>query len=152
MQGNGSSRRFGDSASGPGQNARMGRPDDMRLSFDEAAETYDEVRPSYPADLFDALFDLLPSEPEIVEVGPGTGQATKDLLARGASVHAIEIGPAMAAKLRSNLPTDRLGVRVGDFEEVNIPTASADAVFSATPELRSGVLDRSGPVIAGDDP
>ena len=104
----------------------------MRLSFNEAAETYDEVRPSYPADLFDSLFDLVPFEPEIVEVGPGTGQATKALLARGASVHAIEIGPAMAAKLRSNLPTDRLRVSVGDFETLHIPSASADAVLSAT--------------------
>ncbi len=110
----------------------MGRPDDIRLSFNEAVEIYDEVRPAYPAELFDALFQALPSQPEIVEVGPGTGQATKDLLARGATVHAIEIGVAMAAKLRSNVPTDRLRVSVGDFEELNIPTASADAVFSAT--------------------
>jgi SAM-dependent methyltransferase len=108
------------------------RPDDIRLSFNEAAETYHEVRPSYPADLFDALFHLLPSEPEIVEVGPGTGQATKDLLARGASVHAIEIGPAMAATLRSNVPSDRLQVSVGDFETAAIASGSADAVFSAT--------------------
>lgn len=110
----------------------MARPDDIRLSFNEAAEIYDEVRPGYPADLFDVLFEALPSRPEIVEVGPGTGQATKDLLARGAAVHAIEIGPATAARLRSNLPTDRLRVSVGDFEELNIPTASADAVFSAS--------------------
>jgi len=73
------------------------------------------VSPSYPADLFDALFQLLPSEPEIVEVGPGTGQATKDLLTRGASVLAIEIGPAMAAKLRAKVGSDRLRVMVGDF-------------------------------------
>ena len=110
----------------------MGRPDDIRYSFNEAAEIYDEVRPSYPPDLFDALFQMLPSQPEIVEVGPGTGQATKDLLARGASVLAIEIGPAMAAKLRSNLPSDRLGVIVGDFELVDIAASAADAVFSAT--------------------
>ena len=70
--------------------------------------------------------------PEIVEVGPGTGQATKDLLARGAWVHTIEIGSAMAAKLRSNLPSDRLRVSVGDFEQQDLATASADAVFSAT--------------------
>jgi SAM-dependent methyltransferase len=108
------------------------RPDDIRLSFNEAADSYDEVRPSYPADLFDALFHLLPSEPEIVEVGPGTGQATKDLVARGASVHAIEIGPAMAAKLRSNIPSDRLHVTLGDFETTAIAARSADAVFSAT--------------------
>ena len=109
----------------------MAHPDDSRLSFNEAAEIYDEVRPSYPAELFDDLFEMLPPEPLIVEVGPGTGQATKDLLARGASVHAIEIGKAMATKLGSNLPSDRLRVSVGDFETVDI-TPGADAVFSAT--------------------
>ncbi|MBA2607667.1 MAG: hypothetical protein H0U92_01850 [Actinobacteria bacterium] len=59
----------------------MGRPDEIRLSFNEAAEIYGEARPSYPVALFDELFHLLPTEPEIVEVGPGTGQATTDLLA-----------------------------------------------------------------------
>jgi SAM-dependent methyltransferase len=135
----------------------VGRPDDIRLSFDEAAAIYDEIRPSYPGELFDALFQLLPSGPEIVEVGPGTGQATKDLLARGAWVHAIEIGSAMAAKLRSNLPSDRLRVSVGDFEKLDVATASADAVFSATayhwiaPPVqtdRPASLLRSGGVIA----
>jgi SAM-dependent methyltransferase len=110
----------------------VGRPDDIRLSFNEAADVYDRVRPSYPGDLFEALFQMLPSQPEIVEVGPGTGQATGDLLARGASVLAIEIGPAMAAKLRSNLPSERLRVGVGDFELVEIVGGVADAVFSAT--------------------
>lgn len=110
----------------------VGQPSDIRLSFNEAADIYDEVRPSYPRGLFDSLFEMLPAQPEIVEVGPGTGQATRDLLARGALVHAVEIGPAMAAKLRANLQTDSLRVSVGDFEEVNIPTASADAVVSAT--------------------
>jgi SAM-dependent methyltransferase len=110
----------------------MAGPDDIRLSFNEAAEIYDRVRPSYPPDLFDALFLMLPSEPEIVEVGPGTGQATEDLLARGASVLAIEIGPTIAAKLRSNLPSDRLRVGVGDFEVLEIAPGEADAVFSAT--------------------
>jgi SAM-dependent methyltransferase len=110
----------------------VGQPDDIRLSFNEAAEIYDEVRPSYPADLFDALFQMLPMEPKIVEVGPGTGQATKDLLARGASVLAIEIGRAMAAKLRSNLGSARLRVIVGDFEITDVMADAADAVFSAT--------------------
>jgi SAM-dependent methyltransferase len=82
--------------------------------------------------MFGALFEMLPPKPAVVEVGPGTGQATKDLLARGASVHAIEIGSAMAAKLRSNLPSDRLRITVGDFEAVSIAPGSADAIFSAT--------------------
>jgi SAM-dependent methyltransferase len=115
-----------------GMLAVVGRPDDIRLSFDEAVDLYDEVRPSYPGELFDMLFGFLPPRPDIVEVGPGTGKATRDLLARGASVRAIEIGPAMAAKLRANFATERLRVDVGDFETFNIPAASADAVFSAT--------------------
>jgi SAM-dependent methyltransferase len=102
------------------------------MSFDPAVDIYDEIRPSYPAALFDDLFELLPPHPNIVEVGPGTGQATRDLLRRGASVHAIEIGPGMAARLRSNLPSDALRVTVGDFEHVPLPRGSMDAVFSAT--------------------
>jgi SAM-dependent methyltransferase len=115
-----------------GQDMSVGRPDEIRLSFNDAVEIYDRVRPSYPADLFDTVFQMLPSQPKIVEVGPGTGQATKDLLAREASVHAIEIGPAMAAKLRWNLPSDRLRVSIGDFEVMTIAPGAADAVFSAT--------------------
>lgn len=108
------------------------QPGDIRLSFNEAADIYDAIRPLYPAGMFDALFKVLPSEPAIIEVGPGTGQATKDLLARGATVHAIEIGPSMASKLRANNTSERLKVTVGDFELATIPPGSADAVFSAT--------------------
>jgi SAM-dependent methyltransferase len=110
----------------------VGPSDDIRLSFNDVADIYDRARPSYPASLFDALFGMLPTEPEILEVGPGTGQATKDLLARAAWVHAVEIGPALAATLRANLPTDRLRITVGDFEETTLPSRTADAVFSAT--------------------
>ena len=112
--------------------AGVASPADKRLSFNEVPDVYDEIRPSYPAALFDVLFEMLPSAPTIVEVGPGTGQATRDLLARGASVHAVEIGPAIAAKLREKLPSDRLRVSVGDFEQMAIPRAGADALFSAT--------------------
>lgn len=110
---------------------------DPRLSFDRAVDAYDGARPTYPVALFEDLFALLPPAPSVLEVGPGTGQATRDLLARGAFVHAVEIGPTMAARLRSNLPHDRLRVVVGDFERVGaaqleITPGTLDAVFSAT--------------------
>ena len=69
-------RHHGGSESDSGKMVRV-RPDDIRLSFNEAAEIYDKVRPSYPTVLFDALFQMLPSQPEIVEVGPGTGRPRK---------------------------------------------------------------------------
>ena len=71
-------------------------------------------------------------QPEVLEVGPGTGQATRDLLARGAVVHAVEISPSMARMLRSNLPTAHLQVSVGDFETIDLAAESTDAVFSAS--------------------
>jgi trans-aconitate methyltransferase len=107
-------------------------PSDKRLSFNEVPDIYDEVRPAYPAALYDVLFDTLPPAPQIVEVGPGTGQATTDLLARGASVHAVEIGSATAALLRRKLPSPRLQVTVGNFEKIELPGSAADALFSAT--------------------
>jgi SAM-dependent methyltransferase len=82
--------------------------------------------------MFDELFQLLPSHPAVVEVGPGTGLATRDLLSRGANVYAVEIGPAMAAKLREVNPSPALTVIVGDFEEIDLKEHGFDAVFSAT--------------------
>ena len=125
-------------------------PDDIRLSFNEVPDLYDLARPSYPAELFDALFELLPPEPKVIEVGPGTGQATKDLLARGALVHAVEIGPAMAAKLRTNLASEQLQISVDDFETLAIDAGAADAVFSATAYhwiSRSAQTDRPAAVL-----
>ena len=65
-------------------------------------------------------------------MGPGTGKATRDLLARGATVTAIEIGPEMAALLREVLPSPDLAIVVGDFETVAVDEQSFDALFSAT--------------------
>lgn len=103
-----------------------------RRSFDRVAGIYHEIRPGYPAPMFEDLFRLLPGHPAVLEVGPGTGQATRDLLSRGAAVHAVEIGPAMAARLREALPSPGLTITIGDFEEASLREHAFDAVFSAT--------------------
>ena len=107
-------------------------PPELRSSFDRVADIYDEIRPSYPPAMFDDLFRLLPPTPRVLEIGPGTGQATRDLLSRGAIVHAIELGPRMAAKLRQVVPSTDLTITVGDFENVTLAPHTFDAVFSAT--------------------
>jgi SAM-dependent methyltransferase len=103
-----------------------------RKSFDNVPDIYDRVRPDYPPALFDDLFALLPARPHVLEVGAGTGKATRDLLSHGATVHAIEIGPAMADKLRESFPTNDLAVTVADFEEVPTETHNFDCVFAAS--------------------
>ncbi len=65
-------------------------------------------------------------------MGPGPGNATRDLLAHGAQVHAVEIGPALAETLRATLPSDQLTVEVGDFEEVPVDATAFDCVVAAS--------------------
>ena len=109
-----------------------------RLAFDAVPEIYDRVRPSYPEPLFDDLFAYVgppPTKVSAIEIGPGTGKATKSLLERGASVTAVEIGPQLAAFLRDKLSAafpGRLNVINASFEECELPLATYDLVTSAT--------------------
>src|SRR5438270_352013 len=50
----------------------------------------------------------------VIEVGPGTGTLTEELLGRGAEVVAVEIDRDLAAALRRRLE-DRLGALAGAF-------------------------------------
>src|SRR4029078_8183708 len=100
-------------------------PGAWREGFDEVAELYDRVRPGYPDDLFDELAAALPRSPVVVEVGPGTGQATKRPVARGASVTAVELGARLGAVLARNLPT--VDVVIGPFENVELARGARDA-------------------------
>ena len=104
-------------------------PRAWRAGFDEVAELYDRVRPGFPDDLFDELAAAMPRAPLVVEVGPGTGQATKGLVARGARVTAVELGAHLAAVLARNIPT--VDIVVGPFEDVDLPPGSFDAVVAA---------------------
>ncbi len=96
--------------------------------------------------MFDELFRLLPSRPAILEVGPGTGQATRDLLSRGATVHAIEIGPAMAV-LRDDPRFSNVEVRAYDWNQTYSAADYRKLMLSysgtqmMTPSARQGLLD-----------
>jgi SAM-dependent methyltransferase len=106
---------------------------ELREFFDHDADLYDRIRPKYPAALFDELFTRLPEPADVLEVGPGTGQATGALLARKARVTAVELGLNLADRLRDNFQTIvRLKVVLSSFERVELDPHSFDAVVSAT--------------------
>jgi SAM-dependent methyltransferase len=114
-------------------------PLDPRLSFDEVLEIYDRSRPEYPDAAFVDLFAYLreggsSARPRVLEIGPGTGQATRALLAHGAEVTAVEIGARLAAFLRAKFDGEpRLDVIHAPFEEAAaLPRSSFDMVFAAT--------------------
>ena len=111
--------------------------DQRRLArtFDEVADLYDRVRPTYPARLFDDLAALarLPPAARIVEIGCGTGQATVPLARRGYRVTGIELGEALAAVARRNLKDFALTeVITADFETWEPPQRAFDAIAAFT--------------------
>ena len=107
---------------------------DRRDSFDQDAEAYDLGRPGYPPELYDHLVTACGLGPgtRVLEIGCGTGQATRDLLDRGAVVTAVELGEHLAARARHNLAGRPFEVRTGAFEDQRIEPASFDLAASAT--------------------
>jgi SAM-dependent methyltransferase len=102
--------------------------------FDRGSRDYQEGRPGYP----DGLFRLLQRRcglglgSRVLEIGPGTGQATLPILALGAQITAVESGAALARRLSQQAGNTNLLVIVARFEDAAIPEAQFDLVVSAT--------------------
>jgi SAM-dependent methyltransferase len=114
----------------------------LRETFGSVAELYDRARPEYPDVVFDDLAELARLEPgsRVLEIGPGTGQATAELARRGYAVTAVELSAKLAEIARRNVPG--ADIEVADFEswEPEEPNFDAVTVFNAfhwiAPELR----------------
>jgi SAM-dependent methyltransferase len=124
------------------------------LRFGEVAELYERRRPGYPAQLFADVLGMVEPPHTVLEVGAGTGKATKLFAAAGATVTAVEPDPAMAEVLRDghgDLPG--LTVVDGTLESVagGSPPASPHgtgfAVVAAA-QAWHWVDQRHGPVLA----
>ncbi|MFC7586281.1 class I SAM-dependent methyltransferase [Nonomuraea antimicrobica] len=88
------------------------------LSFGEIAEAYERFRPGYPDELFDVVMAYA-AQPvrTALEIGAGTGKATRLFARRGVVVTATEPDGAMLAKLRKHVPADVRTVRAA-FEDL----------------------------------
>src|SRR5258708_36626399 len=75
------------------------------MVFDEIAAEYDRHRPAYPDNLIDQACQVagIGSGDLVLEVGCGSGQLTRALLARGLHVTAVEPGKNPIALARPNL-------------------------------------------------
>lgn len=103
--------------------------------FDGAAELYDAARPGYPDEAIADLVERCGLGPQsrILEIGCGTGQATRALAATGAGVDCVEPGGNLAALARRNLAGfPEVTVTVSSFEEAPERPGAYDAVVSAT--------------------
>src|SRR5262245_5148758 len=104
---------------------------ERRLSFGTVAEEYERMRPGYPVELVDALVrtaHLEPGDP-VLEIGAGTGKATRLLLSHELQVTALEPDAAMAAVAQRH--SAGASVVLSSFEEWPLPSTPFGAVVAA---------------------
>jgi SAM-dependent methyltransferase len=105
-----------------------------RSFFGSAPETYDAARPGHAAEVYEILRERcgLRAGSKVLEVGPGTGQATRRLLELGADpLVAIEPDPALAEYLRVAVG-DRLEVWVTALEDAELEPTAFDLAAAAS--------------------
>jgi SAM-dependent methyltransferase len=104
------------------------------LVFGEVAELYDRARPSYPDALVSDVVGEIPDAPRarVLEVGAGTGKATKLLAPRLGSLVALEPDPAMAAiATRHAESLENVDVVIDSFEDWVTAGPVFDAIVAA---------------------
>jgi cyclopropane fatty-acyl-phospholipid synthase-like methyltransferase len=107
--------------------------DEQRLAFGRVAELYDRARPSYPPEAIDGLLDFadMRAGAQVLELGAGTGKATRLLAERGLLITALEPDAAMASVARRNCAAHaNVEIEQAAFEAWR-PTRPVQAVVSA---------------------
>lgn len=103
---------------------------DRALTFGVMAEAYERFRPGYPVELFDLVMAYA-AQPvrTALEIGAGTGKATRLFAERGIAVTATEPDGAMLTELRRHVPANAMPVQAA-FENLG-PGKRYDLVYAA---------------------
>jgi SAM-dependent methyltransferase len=100
------------------------------LSFGSVAAAYERFRPGYPDELVDEVLAYAGRPVRTaLEIGAGTGKATRVFAARGIAVTASDPDAAMLAELRRHAPATVETVR-SSLEEL-APDPAYDLVYAA---------------------
>lgn len=107
---------------------------EFRKVFDTIPEQFDKYRPRYSAELFSSIIEYADIGPgrSVLEIGPGTGQATDPILKTGCDYHAIELGEHLYDVMKrkyGQLPN--FHIVNGDFITYDFGGQSFDMIYSA---------------------
>ena len=108
--------------------------DEFRRVFDMIPDQFDRSRPRYSEELFAFLIDRVGIGPgkRVLEIGPGTGQATEPVLRTGCEYHAIELGGHLYRKMKEKygqLPN--FNIVNDDFITHDFGDMKFDMIYSA---------------------
>lgn len=107
---------------------------EFRKIFDTIPEQFDRCRCRYSQELFSELIQIADIGPgkSVLELGPGTGQATDPILNTGCDYHAIELGEHLAAKMIEKYSTyDNFQLVNDDFITHDFGSQQFDLIYSA---------------------
>jgi SAM-dependent methyltransferase len=106
------------------------RPRDPASSFGAAADLYDSVRPTYPAEAVAWSFEPLgPGHWRVADIGAGTGIMTRVLVRLGHHVIAVEPDELMRARLMATTP--EVEAVPGSAENLPFAESAMDAAIAA---------------------
>ena len=98
-------------------------------AFEELVDHYDAARPRYPAALYAQLEAALDLSGSVLELGAGTGIATRELQGRAGSLVSADLGPKMLGRLRALTPS--VPVVVARAEALPFADSAFDVVCAA---------------------
>jgi len=110
----------------------VSEPPGLGQLFGTVADLYDDVRPGYPDELYNAIEEVTGRIDGLaaVDLAAGTGLQTRALARRGAQLVAVDPDIGMLRRLRSM--SERIPVVVGRGEELPLQANVADLVVCAT--------------------
>lgn len=120
---------------------------ERRLSFGAVAEAYERFRPGYPDAAVDVVLDYA-ARPvrSALEIGAGTGKATRSFTRRDIAVTATDPDAAMLVELRKHVPA-AVTTMTAAFEQLPLDSAY-DLVFAAASLHWTPAADRWSRVAA----
>jgi len=108
---------------------------EFRKIYDTIPEQFDKYRPRYCAELFADLIEYAKIGPgkTVLEIGPGTGQATDPVLDTGCDYNAIELGENLCAMMRNKYGKyPNFNIVNDDFITYDFGSQRFDLIYSAT--------------------
>lgn len=107
---------------------------DLKLTFNENVVNYDNIRPTYPDELFEDIFTYanLDNYSKLLEIGIGTGQATLPFFNKGFNITAIDIGYNLCEFVKKKFVNNNFQIINDDFMKHDFQQGQFDLIYSAT--------------------